>query len=134
MYKICINIHQYKTMEDSFAKVEDLAVHIKEYLNNRIESVKLSAAEKSSKMLANLIAISAVLLVFLFVIVFASIALAYVLAKLTGELYWGFLIVAGIYLLLGSLIWLLKEKILRFPIMNAMLHQLFKDDETDDTN
>ena len=121
-------------MEDSFAKAEDLAVHIKEYMNNRIESVKLSAAEKSSKMLANLIAMAAVLLVFLFVIVFASIALAYALAKLTGELYWGFLIVAGIYLLLGSLIWLLKEKILRFPIMNAMLHQLFKEDETDDTN
>ena len=126
--------HQYKTMEDSFAKVEDLAVHIKEYMNNRIESVKLSAAEKSSKMLANLIAMAAVLLVFLFVIVFASIALAYALAKLTGELYWGFLIVSGIYLLLGSLIWLLKEKILRFPIMNAMLHQLFKEDETDNKN
>jgi hypothetical protein len=95
--------------------VEDLAVHVKEYMNNRIASVKLSAAEKSSKMLANLIAMAAVLLVFLFVIVFASIALAYALAKLTGELYWVFLIVAGIYLLLGSLVWVLKEKKIEAP-------------------
>jgi Putative Actinobacterial Holin-X, holin superfamily III len=121
-------------MEDSFARVEDLAAHVREYVNNRIDSVKLSAAEKSSKLMANMIAKMAVLLIFVFFIVFASIALAYGLAKLTGEFYWGFLMVAGAYLLLGWIVWLLKEKIIRLPMMNAMLKQLFKDDETDDHN
>ncbi len=121
-------------MEDSFNKAEDLAIHVKEYVNNRIASVKLSAAEKSSKMLANMIATTIVALVFLFVIVFASISLAYALAILTGALHWGFLIVAGIYLFLGLFVWLMKERLLRMPIMNSMLNQLFKEDEDDSKN
>jgi predicted transporter len=121
-------------MEETFAKVEDLAAHVKEYVNNRISSVKLSVAEKSSKMAANIIAMALVVLVFVFFIVFASIALAHVFAKLTGELYLGFLIVAGIYFLLGLLVWMMKERVLRLPIMNAMLQQLFKEEEADEEN
>ena len=116
-------------METTFAKVEEMAVHVKEYVNNRIASVKLSAAEKSSKLMANVIAIAITMMVFVFFVVFASIALAYAFASLTGEFYWGFLIVAGIYLLLGVLVWLMKEKLLRLPIMNAMLQLLFKEDD-----
>ncbi len=116
-------------MEETFAKVEELAEHVKEYVNNRISSVKLSSAEKSSKLTANILAVVIAALVFVFFLLFASIALAYVFSKLTGEFYWGFLIVAGIYFLFGLIVWLLREKILRIPIMNAMLEQLFKDED-----
>ncbi len=115
-------------MEDTFAKVEELSAHVKEYINNRIDSVKFSAAEKSSSVLANIIAVAIAVLVLTFFVLFGSVALAYAIAKWTGEVYWGFLIVAGIYLLFGILVWLLREKLLRLPIMNAMVQQLFKDD------
>ena len=87
-------------------------------------------------MLANLIAVAVVLMVFFSFVLFASVALAFVFSKLTGEYYWGFLIVAGIYLLIGLIVWTMKEKLLRLPIMNAMLRQLFKeeDDESDEEN
>lgn len=116
-------------MQETFSKVEDLVVHVKEYIDNRIASVKLSAAEKSSRLLANTIAVAVSLIIFVFFIVFAGISAAYAFAKLTGEYYWGFLIVAGIYLLIGIIVWLSREKILRLPIMNAMLRQLFKEEE-----
>ena len=119
-------------MEKTFAKVEEMADHVKEYVNNHINSVKISVAEKTSGILANIIAVAIVLTVFLFFIIFSSVALAYAFAKLTGEYYWGFLIVAGIYLLIGVLVWALKEKLLRMPIMNSILHQLFKDEEEAD--
>ena len=60
---------------------------------------------------------------------FASTALAFVFSRLTGALSWGFLIVGGIYLLLGALIWLLKDRLLQLPIMNALLRQFFTDDD-----
>ena len=119
-------------MEDTFAKVEDLAAHVKEYINNRLESVKLSVAEKSSRLLSILIAITIALLVLIMFIIFASIALAYAFAKLTGEFYWGFLIVAGIYLLAGILVWTLKEKIIQLPIMNGILNKLSNEEEEPD--
>ncbi len=119
-------------MEEAFAKVEDMSAHIKEYVNNRMDSAKLNVAEKSSDLIAKIIAIAAAMLVFIFFILFASIALAYVFAKLTGEFYWGFLIVAGIYLLLGMMVWVAKERLLRLPIMNFMLQQLFKEEGEED--
>lgn len=119
-------------MEKTFTKLEDLAAHIKEYVNNRVSSIKLSVAEKTSKILANLIAASIVIFVFFFFIIFISIAIAFAFAKLTGEYYWGFLIVAGIYLLMGIIVWALKDKLLRFPIMNSMLKQLFNEENDED--
>ena len=119
-------------MEKTFAKVEEMADHVKEYVNNHISSAKISVAEKTSGILANIIAVAIVLTVFLFFIIFSSVALAFAFAKLTGEYYWGFLTVAGIYLLMGILVWALKEKLLRMPIMNSILQQLFKDEEADE--
>ena len=119
-------------MEDSFAHVKKMATHIKEYVSTRIASVKLNAAEKSSKTIAGIISVAVVLLAFVFFIIFASIAAAYIFAKLTGEMYWGFLIVAGIYLLIGLLLWLMREKMLRLPVTNAILRQLFKEDNEAD--
>ena len=40
-------------IDDLFSKVEDLGGNIREYVNTRIDSLKLSAAEKSSKVIAN---------------------------------------------------------------------------------
>ncbi len=119
-------------MEKTFAKVEELADHVKEYVNNRMDSVKLSVAERSSAVLSAIIAMIVVMVVFVIFIVFTGIALAFVFARLTGEYYWGFLIVAGIYLLIGILVWTLRAKLLQLPIMNAILHQLFKDEEATD--
>lgn len=119
-------------MEETFAKAEELAGHIKEYVNNRISYAKFTGAEKTSKVAANILAAVIISAVFVIVLLFASLALAFVFAKLTGELYWGFLIVSGIYLLIGLIVFALKERILRIPIMNAILEQLFKDDEDDE--
>ena len=40
--------------------------------------------------------------------------------------------VAGIYLFFGFMVWVLKERILRLPIMNSMLQHLFKEEEDTD--
>ena len=119
-------------MKETFSKVEELAGHVKEYMNNRLDAVKLSAAEKSSKLLAQVIAFSIVFIVFIIFIIFAGIALAYFLSKLTGEYYWGFAIVSALFLLIAWLTWKTKEKLIRLPIMNAILNQLFKEDETNE--
>ena len=110
-------------MEETFVKAEELAEHVKEYINNRMDAVKLNTAEKSSKLLATVIASVVVAMFFITFLFFASTALAFVFSRITGALSWGFLIVGGIYLLLGVLVWLLKDRILQLPIMNALLRQ-----------
>ncbi len=119
-------------MEKTFAKIEELTDSVKEYVNTRVESVKLSVAEKSSALVANLVAGMLVAAVFLFFLIFAGIALALVLGEWTGKMWAGFLIVAGIYLLFGFIVWIAREKIIRLPVMNAMIKQLFSNDDEED--
>ena len=64
-------------MEKAFAKVEELADTIKEYVNTRIDAVKLNAAEKSSAVISNIIAGLVVVSFFMLFFLFASIALAF---------------------------------------------------------
>jgi len=115
-------------MEKAFAKMEELAGTIKEYVNARIASVKLNTAEKISGVMANVLAALVVAVVFLFFIIFASIALALVLAGWMGSTWAGFLIVALLYLLIGVVVWMARGKLIRMPIMNAIIQQLFKND------
>lgn len=119
-------------MQETFAKAEELAEHVKEYIHNRMDAVKLDTAEKTSKVAALVIAAVTVAVFIFSFLFFASVALAFVFSNVTGSLAWGFLIVGGIYLLLGIIIWLLKDRIIQLPIMNALLQQLFRDEDEDD--
>ena len=116
-------------MEKTFARVEELADTIKEYVNTRIESAKLTVAEKSSAVISNVLAGIVVALVFLFFILFASIALSVGLGEWIGKTWAGFLIVGGLYLLIGMIVWFARGKMIRLPIMNAIIRQLFRNDE-----
>jgi fatty acid desaturase len=122
-------------MEKVFTKAEELADSLKEYINLRIESIKLITAEKTSAVIANIIAGAVAALVLFFFVVFASVSLAIGLGTWLGSMWAGFLIVAGLYLLLGMVVWAARGKLIRLPVMNAIIQQLFThnddDDETD---
>jgi hydrogenase-4 membrane subunit HyfE len=118
-------------MEKAFEKAEDLAGSVKEYINTRIEYVKLTTAEKSATLIANVAAGLLLAGIFVFFLVFAGISLSIVLGQWIGQLWAGFLIVAFFYLLVGLLVWVARGSIIRLPVMNALIQQLFKKDEED---
>jgi phosphate/sulfate permease len=119
-------------MSEIFKKAEKLAEDAKEYINTRIEILKLTIAEKSSAVLATIIAGVIAALIFSFFLLFISITVAVILSTWIGKPYIGFLIVAGFYLISGVIILKFREQIIRIPIMNSIIRQLFKDDNTDD--
>jgi uncharacterized membrane protein YgcG len=116
-------------MQAAFVKAEELIDHVKEYVNNRIDAAKLQAAEKSSKMLSNAIAIAVVAAIMLVFVIFGSMAAAFALSAWMGPMYSGFLVVGATWLVLALLILVSRENILRTPIMNKMLHEMFRDEE-----
>lgn len=116
-------------MEKVFTKVEELAGTIKEYINNRIETAKLSIAEKSSAFIANTMASIIVAAVLFFFLLFAGVALSLVLGNWIGNTWIGFLIVAVGYLLIGVIIWLGRGRLIRRPVMNKIIRQLMKEDD-----
>lgn len=106
-------------------KLAGLAV---DYVETKIDEVKMTTAEKTSALLANIIGAAIVSLVFLFSLLFFSIALAFVISRWIGSTYSGFFIVAGFYLLIGIIVWVGKNNFIRIPIMNKILQQLYKKD------
>ncbi|MBL0358237.1 MAG: phage holin family protein [Chitinophagaceae bacterium] len=119
-------------MERTFAKVEELVTAIKEYAEVRIDEVKLTTAEKTSRLLANVLAAAIVAIVLIFFVIFASVAVALLLGLWTGKLWIGFLIVACLYLLVGIIAWFARGKFIRLPLMNGMISQLFKMEEDEE--
>ena len=112
-------------LQEEFKKVEELALHIKAYIQTEIELIKLLFAEKLSKILSNFLAIMVLIWLLLIGILFASLSLAFLIGERLGKMSTGFIIVSLIYLLLAVLIWYLRERIIRIPILNGILSQLF---------
>ncbi|MEO7265134.1 MAG: phage holin family protein [Ferruginibacter sp.] len=121
-------------MDKAFAQVEELIDSLKEYVNNQIEIVKLKTAAKGSSIFANIVAaIVAAVFIFIFIII-ASIALSIYLGQWLGDAWLGYLIVSGIHLLTGIIVWKVRDKLIRIPVMNAIIKEMFhlkKDDEKD---
>lgn len=115
-------------MQNTFAKAEEFADHIKEYINNRIAAVKLQTAEKTSKFMSNFIAVAVVAAIMLVFAIFISMGVAFWLSDMMQNLWSGFLMVGGIWLIIAMIIWFSRERLLRMPIMNKMLQEMFSDE------
>ena len=120
-------------MED-LKKIENLFDHAREYVNVRVDEAKLGLAEKASAVIAQVIAMIVVNVFFLVSLLFGSIAGALALGRWWGSNWLGFLAVAGVYLLVGILIRASRERMIRLPVMNAIIRQLFKNDEDHEEN
>lgn len=117
---------------EELKKIEDLLDHIRSYINTRVDEVKLALAERASAVIALIIARTVVHIFFLLCLLFASIAAAYALGPWLGATWRGFLLVAALYLLLGLVIWAAKERLIRIPVMNAIIQQLFQNNPNDE--
>ena len=115
-------------LQEEFKKAEDLAMHLKAYVQIEIELFKLTIAEKLSKIIANFLAAMVVMGVLLLFILFVSIALAFLIGEWLEKMSAGFFIVSILYLLIGVISWYAREKLIRIPILNAILSQLFTND------
>jgi uncharacterized membrane protein YqjE len=119
-------------MSEDFKKVESLVNELKEYVNIRVAQAKLSIAEKLSRIVAYMISILMAALVFFLFLVLVSVAAAIVIGQWLENMWLGFIIVACLCLLLGLLLWWAKDKLVRKPIMNALINVLFESDNDDE--
>jgi len=84
---------------------------IKEYASKRIDLLKIEATEKSS-LSAGIITYFIIMLVaFGFFIILFNFGIAFLIGEALGNQSYGFLIVAGFYLLIMILVMVFKKKI-----------------------
>ncbi len=98
---------------------------LKEYAETRIKLAKYQAIDKSTTLVAGIIADTVAIIALVFAFIFFSFTLALLLAKLIGSYWIGFGCVTLLYLLIAIVIFKFKESIEK-PIINAFIRKLFK--------
>lgn len=112
-------------MENQPNHFESLFEKAGDYLETRLELWKLKATQKSSDVISS-IASKLVLagIMMLFFILF-NIGIALVLGEWLGKPYYGFLLLAGFYLIAGLIFSSFKNKWVKDPVTQAIIKKIY---------
>ena len=97
-----------------------------DYLQLKMRLITLQISEKVSKVLSDFFSLLILVIVFSFGLVLVSVGLAQWIGHLLDKEWIGFFIVGAFYFLLGIILILTKEKMVRMPLLNAIVKGLFK--------
>lgn len=116
--------------------IEDLYEDAKSYLDTRVEHTRLYLVEKMSKIFADLVTNTVVIICFVLAFLFGTFTLALYLSDLFESFTRGFGCVAIIYLLLALIVYYTKDKYIEKAIINFTIRNYFnkladKDEEED---
>ncbi|MBV7528727.1 hypothetical protein [Chitinophaga sp. sic0106] len=102
----------------------------KDYLETRLDLLKLQAAGKLSKALGLFFSVLMAFLLFFFVIVFLGMLVAFWIGEKTGSFTIGFTCASGIFILLFIAIIVFRKQLIERPLSKLLINVLI--DEIDD--
>lgn len=105
---------------------------ISDYVEAKVELFKINAYEKIAQVSAVLFSSVIIVLAGFFVLLFLSISGGLYLGSLFNSNALGFLIIAGIYILLLLFVIIFRKKLLEKQIVDKVIEQLFKNEDNDE--
>lgn len=106
--------------------IQSLLDRTKDYVETRIELAKLKAVDKSADVISSVASGLVTMVVMIFFFIFLNIGLGLLIGDLLGEAYYGFFILAAIYLITGLLFKSKGEKWVKDPVSVMLIKKLFK--------
>lgn len=106
--------------------INGLLNEAKEYLDNRIEYLRLVALEKVSRLFADLVTQVAFIISGILAFLFGSVTLAFFLSDILGSYTRGFGCVSLIYLFIAFIVFLTKDKYIEKSIVNTIIRKYLK--------
>lgn len=107
-------------------QIADVFQEAKKYVEIKYKIAKLDVTEKIAVFSSFLLAFFIIMGLAFAMIFFFSIAFAFYLGKIWDSLTLGFLCVAGIYAALMLIIIMVKESLIKKPILHAVIRLMFK--------
>lgn len=114
-------------MKDTIS--ENIALLVDEaesYIEAKAELYKLKAADRITEISTTIIVKLLFVLIGLIVIVAVNIGIALLIGKWMGQSYYGFFIIAGFYLLLGIIMYFVKDKFIKKPLYTLVIKKILK--------
>ena len=107
----------------------EITAAVKSYINTRIDLLKLTLLQKITKAGTFMLTFVSVLVSLFAVLIFLMFAFSFWYGQETGSLAIGFLISAGVFLILLVLIYLLRRVIFSNTLVRIFSHILFSDED-----
>ncbi len=114
-------------LEEIKENLEDLQENTQAYIETSLAYYKLWGFKVAMKSTTLALKFFLIALCLTIVLLFVSVAGALALGHLVGSYPFGFLLVAGIYLVLAFLLFLVKDKIVEGPILEKFSEIFFND-------
>ena len=115
-------------LEEIKENVEDIQDNAKAYIESNLAYYKLWGFKVAMKSTTLALKFSLIAICLIIVLLFVSVAGAMSLGNAFGSYPLGFLAVAGIYLVLALLLFLVKDKIVEGPILEKFSEIYFNED------
>ncbi|MFV8376137.1 hypothetical protein ACNQGC_12530 [Flavobacterium sp. GSP11] len=113
-------------MDNFTASIETLFERAEDYTRTSAELVKLNAIDKSADVLSSLLSRLTVAIVAVMFVLLINIGLSLWLGEIIGKPYWGFFIVASVYLVVSIILYIFKDQWIKTPISNFIITKLLK--------
>ena len=115
-----------ETMEDHTKLIESLLEKAVDYGKTSYELAKLKALDKTSDVVSSFIPHSVVFVLIGSFMLFCSLGLAFWLGEILGKTYFGFFVVAILYVVIGMFVHFFMHKWLKKLICNYIIKQALK--------
>lgn len=113
--------------EDIRENADSVQEQTQAFINSNLAYYKLWGFKVAMKSMVMVLKFTLILLCFLMVLLFVSVAAAFAIGKSLDSYTYGFLIVAGVYVVFTMLLFLIKDKIVEGPILEKFSEIFFND-------
>jgi hypothetical protein len=111
--------------ENKEKNIEDILSDVKDYVETRVEYLRLYMVEKMSKTFAVMLTGATVIICFVLAFLFGSVTLALFLSDVLGTFTRGFGAVSLIYLIIALVVYFTKDKYIEKAIINMAIRKYF---------
>ncbi|TDH26195.1 hypothetical protein EXU57_11945 [Segetibacter sp. 3557_3] len=113
-------------MNNQFNVVESLIGNSKEYVETRFNLLKLKLVDKSSDLVSTVLTFIPLIVIGLLVFFLLNIGIALLIGDLLGRASWGFLVLTGIYIIIGFILYSGRNKLIKVPFANMLIRKFLK--------
>jgi VIT1/CCC1 family predicted Fe2+/Mn2+ transporter len=110
-------------------KAEQTYQHLIDYAEARWNVIALEISDKTASIATNAIVGVCLAVLGMFFLLFGSMALAFWLSNLVESFALGFLFVAILYAIIGTVVYINRLKWLFLPLMNKFLRMLYRNQD-----
>jgi hypothetical protein len=95
-----------------------------DYLETRLDLVKLKTTQTTSDIVSSLISKAAVLLFIIIFLIMLNIGLAMLIGEAMGKTYYGFFVVGLFYALVGLMVHVFRRQWIKHPVSDKIIKKM----------